>query len=645
MNIKSSLFCFSLIAATAVFAGGELKWTLSTETAPWTDRGVVRMSEQSEGEVISVDSNVRYQTMDKNPWGGCFNERGWQAMRDLTDAERSAVLESLFGPGPDSLHFSAGRTPVGSSDYGIWHYSYDETRGDFALKDFSIEQDRKFLLPYIKAAMKFCPDLPLFASPWTPPSWIKANGRLHGRCGPRPNIVDTPENLKFYAGYFAKYLEAYAKEGVNVVAVTPQNEPTMDTTYPSCTWTGEQLNVFLRDYLVDAVVDYNRRSGKNVQVWLGTFTDSNPTMCLPTVNDPKTGKAIAAVCFQWWGAPLCKQVRLQRPDLKLVQSESKCGDGNNNWAYAEEQFDCFKEFLDAGVSQYFLWNMVLEGRGPNNSFNGRGWTQNAPITVDGKTIRRRPSYWQVKHFSANVMPGARKIKTKGAMLGEGSVARHMKDLRAISFQNRNGEIVVNVKNSTDAERVVTLVVDGKNYPVALPAHSISTFKGWGKFEDTPDAFFDASQDPEEANKPRVKLASKLGANLVSVQDRGMHNGARIVQTSNLGEAHQTWALVPAKDGWYEFRNLNSDLAMGVFRGETHPGAVLVQWQADGSANQQWKLERARDGYCRVINRGSGLALAVRGASSDGAELTQEPRADSDLQLWKVETVSGTVEIE
>lgn len=106
MNIKSSLFCFSLIAATALSADGELKWTLSTETAPWTDRGVVRMSEQSEGEVISVDSNVRYQTMDKNPWGGCFNERGWQAMRDLTDAERQecpGMARNLYGLQSDDV--------------------------------------------------------------------------------------------------------------------------------------------------------------------------------------------------------------------------------------------------------------------------------------------------------------------------------------------------------------------------------------------------------------------------------------------------------------------------------------------------------------------------------------------------------------
>lgn len=631
--------------ALPLFADSALNWTLTTEDEPWKDNGTVIASDATEGTPIAVDSRVRYQTMDEFPWGGCFNERGWFAMRDLTSEERTAVVASLFGEGADSLNFSAGRTPVGASDYGIGHYSYDETRGDFELKDFSVEPDRNCLFPFIREAMKFRPGLPLFSSPWTPPSWLKANGLLHGRKGPRPTIIDTPENFRFYAQYFRKYLEAYGREGFNIVAVTPQNEPTMDTAYPSCVWTGDQLNVFLRDYLVDAVKDYNRENGKNVQVWLGTFTDSNPSMCLPAVNDPKTGKEISAVCFQWWGAPLCRQVRRQRPDLKFVQSETKCGNGNNDWAYAEDQFDCFKEFLDAGVSQYFLWNMILEGRGENNAYTRRGWTQNAPITVDGKVVRRRPSYWQVKHFSANVKPGARRIKTKGEGLGEGSVARHVKDIRAISFQNRDGEIVINVKNSTDEARAVTLVVDGRGHAVTLPAHSISTFKTAGAFEDTPDASFDSGLDSDEAVKARVKLASRIGANLVSVKDRDMNNGGRIVQTSNLGEAHQTWAVVAVKDGWCELRNLNSDLALGVFGGEAHPGAELVQWQPDGSANQRWKFVQADAGHCCIVNRASGLSLTIRGQPADGAELTLEPFTGADNQLWKVEIVSGKVGID
>lgn len=66
-----------------------------------------------------------------------------------------------------------GRLPIGASDYALSWYSYDETDGDYELKDFSIARDRMYLLPYLKDALALCPDMHLFASPWSPPTWMK----------------------------------------------------------------------------------------------------------------------------------------------------------------------------------------------------------------------------------------------------------------------------------------------------------------------------------------------------------------------------------------------------------------------------------------------------------------------------------------
>lgn len=633
-------------------------WICSIESAPWVTNsigeGVAARREAAPGAAgvsaqdpargvlrLSLFPSTRYQTLDSHPWGGCFNERGWQAMRSLSPAARTAVVASLFGPGPDSLHLTAGRTPIAASDYAIDHYSYDETVDDYELKHFSIARDRQFLLPYIKAALAFVPDLPLFASPWTPPSWMKTNNRLNGQCGTFPGIEDTPANFAAYAKYFQRYLAAYSAEGVEIAAVTPQNEPTMNTAYTSCVWNGQQLRVFLRDYLNPAIADYNKAHHKHVQVWLGTFTDSNPTMCLPTLEDSAARAGVAAACFQWWGAPLARRVRRQYRDLKLVQSESKCGNGRNDWTYAEEQFDCFKEFLDAGVSQYFLWNMILEGRGPNNAIGGRGWEQNAPITVDGTTVRRRPSYWQVKHFSATIKPGARRIKVSGPGFAEGSVTRHVKDLRAIAFQNPDGEIVLNVKNSTDLPHPICFSGKGVSaQSLSLPAHSINTFLLPGTFEDTPDATFDPAQDPEEAAKLSVKLAAKDSGLLVSVEGASTADGAKIVATSNLGESHQAWTLVPCGGGFYEFRNLNSDLALGVFQASRDPGATVVQWSADNSQNQQWKLVpylSGKDRFYFLLNRDSSLALTLPEA---GRSAVLAPFTAAPGQLFTLTVVSG-----
>ena len=111
---------------------------------------------------------------------------------------------------------------------------WDETKGDFAMKNFSIGRDKLRLIPYIKAAQKFRPDLKIWASPWCPPSWLKVNN--HYACTSDAQVNDLPkegqgvemrtqfrmqpEYLKAYALYFRKFIEAYRMERIPVFAVT-----------------------------------------------------------------------------------------------------------------------------------------------------------------------------------------------------------------------------------------------------------------------------------------------------------------------------------------------------------------------------------------------------------------------------------------
>ena len=635
------------------------EWTSSTEQSPWTDNGAVDVRDVTDEQVediknsaadyIVVDQNIRYQAMDSNPWGGCFNEKGWYAMRDLTDEERESVIQALFDPNTDGLKLTAGRTPIGSSDFGLDMYTYaDGEWDDYDMSSFTIERDKQHLIPFIKAAMKYVPDMPIFSSPWTPPAWMKTNNKLNGVEAGWPGIEDTPENFEAYATYFVKYLEAYAAEGIDLYAVTPQNEPTMNTPYPSCVWNGNQLNVFLRDYLCDAVEGYNKANNKNVEVWLGTFTDSNQSMVWPTYKDPVTSTKVDGYCFQWWGAPLATKLYAQSKaengtPVKMIQSESKCGGGDNSWQYAEEQFDCYKEFLDAGVSQYHLWNMILEGNGENNAEPaGRRWPQNAPISVNGKNIRYNPSFYQVKHFSSNIDAGARRIKVEGNNLGEGSVSGYVQDLRAIGFQNTDGEVVLNVKNSTSAAKEVTVVVNNEAFDVTVPAHSINTFKLDGTYENTPDAT-EVTAIEETTN---LKFTSAATGDLLSAE--GFSNGDVINTASNRGESNQTWKLVKSdKEGYYHLINFATDLGVAVWDGLTTEGAEIKQFQNSGTDDQKWALEFVeyrgaganRKAYYKIVNYKSGLVLTALGESNNKA-LTQKKYTGADDQLWTLDIVGG-----
>jgi O-glycosyl hydrolase len=48
--------------------------------------------------------------------------------------------------------------------------TYDETPEDYALEHFSISNDLETLVPIIKNALKYQPELKLWASPWSPPT-------------------------------------------------------------------------------------------------------------------------------------------------------------------------------------------------------------------------------------------------------------------------------------------------------------------------------------------------------------------------------------------------------------------------------------------------------------------------------------------
>lgn len=438
-------------------------WKCTTDKDRWQDKGFLKTTKYNISEAekanktIYVDKSICYQILDKTPWGGCFADRGYIAMSKLSNEERMQILSSLFGR--DGLNFTSARLPLGNSDFSDTHKSYNECKNDYNMEHFSISSDEKYLLPYIKAAQKIRPNIDFFASPWSPPSWVKKNGSIHGN-DDNNTLNFTPEILKAYAKYFVKYLKEYEKQGISISAVTPQNEPTMNTAYASCVWNGEQLNEFIRDYLSPEL----KNSGLDTEIWLGTFTDSQSALCVPTLNDKKTLDIIRGVCFQWWGAPLADKINKDFDGLRLIQSESKCGNGKNDWAYAEEQFDCFKEFLEAGVRRYYLWNMVLDEKGENTAENP--WHQNAPITVHSQTneISYNPSYYLTKHFSNYIEGGAARINTRGTYTD------------MLAFLNPDGEIILEVKNATEYAITVAIDFGGEMIVPAIPAHSINTFR-------------------------------------------------------------------------------------------------------------------------------------------------------------------------
>ncbi|MGE5557156.1 MAG: glycoside hydrolase family 30 protein [Bacillota bacterium] len=395
-------------------------------------------------------TGVKYQKMEG--FGGCFNELGWIALSHLDEGKRREVFDEFFGP--NGCRFNICRLPVGANDYAAEWYSHDENDGDFTMDKFSIDRDRRILIPYIKEALKRAPDLKLFASPWSPPTWFKfPKAHNYGK------IIWKKEYLDAYALYFVKFVQAYRDEGVTIHQIHIQNEPCADQKFPSCLWTGGEMRDFIRDYLGPAF----ERNGLATEIWLGTINSAGYDEFANTVlSDPEARRYVAGVGYQWDGKGAVQRTYESWPEIKLMQTENECGDGRNTWEYAVYIFTLFRHYIANGAGAYIYWNMVLETGGMSTW----GWKQNSMLTVDPerREVMRNPEFYVMKHFSHFVKRGAVRLGVKGHWAGN-----------SVAFGNPGGGSVAVVYNPFPDARTLTLKDGEKEAGVQLAPGSFNTF--------------------------------------------------------------------------------------------------------------------------------------------------------------------------
>ena len=429
----------------------QIKWFSTTEQAPWQTCDYTPFA----GETFThIEAGETDQTIIG--FGGCFNELGGVALQKLAPADQDAVMALLFAPEGDGLRLNYNRMSIGASDYGARWYSYNEHPGDYGMEHFSIDEDRPYMLPYIKAAYAQNATMQMFGSPWSPPTWMKTPPVYnYGR------LTWTPENLNAYVLYFKKYIEAYAVEGIRINSLHVQNEMFSDHKFPSCLWNSDQMFEFMRDYLGPQFEAW----GVDTELMLGTINaDEVVYHDFPSrfFHDPVASKYVKGAAFQWNGKYSLPMTRESFPDKLLIQSENECGSGSNDWGYAKYIYGLFRHYLTNGVSAYVYWNMILEPGGASSW----GWKQNSMVTVDGETksYNLNHEFYVMKHFSRYIQIGAQRLKLQGPFTANST-----------AFRNPDGSVVVTVINPFKHEATLAFTVDGETYSFALAADSIHTF--------------------------------------------------------------------------------------------------------------------------------------------------------------------------
>jgi len=375
------------------------------------------------------------------------------------------LLEAYYSK--NGISYSLMRTNIHSCDFSSESYTYIE-EGDKDLKTFSIDHDKKYRIPLIKKAIEEAGgQMTLFASPWSPPAFMKDNDdMLHGG-----HLL--PEYDQAWANYYVKFIQAYEKEGIPIWGITIQNEPMAVQTWESCIYTASEERDFLKNYL-GPTMEKAGFGDKQIIVWdhnRDLMVDRSETI----FSDPEAAKYAWGTGFHWYetwrgGEPMYRNVAVVHkafPDKNLLFTEgcNESFDPNEyqKWSHGERYGESMINDFNHGTVGWTDWNILLNEKGGPNHVGNYCF---APVHADTHTgdLIFTPSYYYIGQFSKFIHPGAKMILT----------ATSHSSLISTSFINQDGKVATVVMNETDKARKFTLYVGDYSSTMEIPAHAIQT---------------------------------------------------------------------------------------------------------------------------------------------------------------------------
>ncbi len=461
-HLMKKIILILLVSAQASLGAqnySQIMQVSTSEQKAWEQSEFVPAKSTSKIPTVKILLDKPLQTIEG--FGACFNELGWTSLSLLPESERQLIIKEMFQPNTGA-NFTICRMPVGANDFSRDWYSYNEVDGDFGMEFFSIKNDKETLIPFIKSALSYNSKLKVWASPWSPPSWMKYN--KHYACRPsEDNLAEKFKNkllpyqlgkgegsnmfiqdaryFEAYGLYFSKFIDAYRAEGINISTIMPQNEFNSCQIFPSCTWTARGLNEFVGKYLGP------KMAAKQIEVMFGTMERPNAALVDTLLTDSLSSKYIKGVGFQWAGKNAIGNIHSKYPQLKLYQTEQECGDGKNDWAHTIHAWELMKHYFRNGASAYMYWNISLE----NGGYSRWGWQQNSLVSVNttSRTYQYNHEYYLMKHLSHFVLPGAKLLQTEGA------------EDNLLAFINPDLSIVIVGYNATDTSRTMHFQIGSK----------------------------------------------------------------------------------------------------------------------------------------------------------------------------------------
>jgi glucuronoarabinoxylan endo-1,4-beta-xylanase len=161
----------------------------------------------SDSFTITIDTDKTYQTIAG--FGGANRMWGTQFLKP-------AEAQKAFGTDESGLGLSIFRVRIASN-----------------------KEEWPLILASVQEAQKY--GVKILASPWSPPAALKSNGSEVG--GHLP-----PGNYEAFKDHIDAFVDFMAANGVDIYAISIQNEPDIRVSYESCDWSPGDMADFITDY-------------------------------------------------------------------------------------------------------------------------------------------------------------------------------------------------------------------------------------------------------------------------------------------------------------------------------------------------------------------------------------------------------------
>lgn len=425
---------------------------------------------------ITVNPATQYQTMDG--FGVAITGSSCYNLMKMSKENRTKFLTETFSD-KDGAGMSYVRIAIGCSDFSLSEYTCWDTPGR---ENFSLQSEEKqYIIPILKEILAINPNLKILGSPWTPPRWMKVNDLTNLQAynswtGGQLN----PTYYNDYAWYFVKWLQAFKAEGINVGAITPQNEPLNKGNSASLYMPWQDQLAFIKQALGPQL----QQAGLGTKIYVFDHNynyDNNVGQAKYPINIYNDATAASYITGSAWhdyggGKDELLSIHASRPDKEVIFTESSIGEWNDGRNLAARLMADMSEIALGTVRNWskavMVWNLMLDSdKGPNRPGGCETCYGSVDIQKSNyRGITRNSHFYIIAHLSAVVKPGAKRIDASG-YTADG--------LQYLAFQNTDGSFAIVMLNDSGENRNIT-ISDGKNhYSYNAPAKSVVSYR-WTK---------------------------------------------------------------------------------------------------------------------------------------------------------------------